>query len=529
MPPQNSKPLRAIVYARQSKDSEDGIDRQIEKCLKLIAERGWDLVRPPFCDNDVSATKRRKRPAYDQAMAMVKTGQCGVLVIAHMDRLYRKLADLELIIPVVEQTGVLVVSTDGAYDLSTANGRMVARMLCAASQGEIETKSTRYRDAAAQDAQRGKRNQTGPRPFGYCADRITPMEAGIDRALMHRPQIPAMDGPGWGSAEPWTVVTARVPETRYSPAGEVLWTESEADAYRDAIEFILRGGAVSGILRKWDSWPLRPHLAPYGPLRPGGGWKHTSVLKILTNPHSAGLRVYGGAIVADGDWTALVTLEKWQAVQEILTNPERKPSRGATSLLGGIADCRCGLPVRHATRSRSGGGYGRYACTTYQPERESRPGPHASLQEVPVDQFVTAVLLETLERPDAAQLFARDEDAVDVPALKARLGELDTAIEKLSWQNSTGFLPDQVFMTHAARIAAEREEIGVKIAEAGRTVPAARLLAAPDVRGEWDLMDISEQRSVIRSLMRVTLRPAGKGCRVPDYSWLVRIAWRLPA
>lgn len=56
---------------------------------------------------------------------------------------------METIIPIVEQTGVLIVSTDGAYDLSTANGRMVAKMLCAAAQGEVETKARRNRDRSS--------------------------------------------------------------------------------------------------------------------------------------------------------------------------------------------------------------------------------------------------------------------------------------------------------------------------------------------------------------------------------------------
>jgi DNA invertase Pin-like site-specific DNA recombinase len=64
VPPQTEPPKRAIIYARQSKDSEDGIDRQLEKCLKLIADRGWELVHAPFTDNDVSASSRKKRPQY---------------------------------------------------------------------------------------------------------------------------------------------------------------------------------------------------------------------------------------------------------------------------------------------------------------------------------------------------------------------------------------------------------------------------------------------------------------------------------
>ena len=53
---------------------------------------------------------------------MVKAGRCDVLVVFHMDRLYRKVIELEGIIPVVEATGVLVVSIDGSYDLSTPIG-----------------------------------------------------------------------------------------------------------------------------------------------------------------------------------------------------------------------------------------------------------------------------------------------------------------------------------------------------------------------------------------------------------------------
>ena len=38
MPQQSEtgRPKRAIIYCRQSKDKRDGIERQIEKCAKLV-------------------------------------------------------------------------------------------------------------------------------------------------------------------------------------------------------------------------------------------------------------------------------------------------------------------------------------------------------------------------------------------------------------------------------------------------------------------------------------------------------------
>jgi len=475
----------------------------------------------------VSASSRKKRPQYELAMAMVKAKKADILVVAHMDRLYRRAAELETIIPVVEKTGVLVVSTDGAYDLSTANGRMVARMLCAASQGEVETKARRNRDANVQSAKNGERNKSGCRPFGYCADRFTPMDPGISLTHVHgtaKNPCPTMDGPGWPSTDPLQEVTARVPDTVYEN-GRVVATQSEADAIRDAISSVLRGGSLTGIVRKWHALGLRPPLAPSGPLNEQNPWNSHTVKRILTNPHIGGWRSYrNGEIVAAGNWPALVGVSDWEAAQVILTNPDRIRSRGALSLLGGIAECRCGRTVKRAARK----GYGTYRCASYEDGGAAATGPHVAVKAGLIDQYVSDVLIETMGMPDAADLFAQDTGEIDIPALKERLMVLEKALAKLSMQNSMNLIPDSVFMTNAAEISAERELITAQIAEAGQVSAAAILVASADVRATWDGMNISEQRAVVRSVARVTLRPPGCGCRKPDLDQLVRIAWRVP-
>lgn len=246
----------------------------------------------------------------------------------------------------------------------------------------------------------------------------------------------------------------------------------------------------------------------------------------MTNPHVAGLRAYNGEIVAAGDWVPLVTVEKWQAAQAVLVNPAHVPSRGALSLLGGIALCRCGASVKHATRP---GRYGTYRCSAYEKEGQARVGPHVAAKAEPIDRYITNVLIDTLERPDAAALFAPDEVEVDIVALKEQLAMLDTALTKLSYQNSMGLIPDSIFMTNAAQISADREAVTARIAEAGQVNMAAVLLAAPDVRQAWEDFSISERRAVVRSVTsRIRLTPPGCGCRRPDFDRLVNIAWRVP-
>lgn len=502
--------------------------------MELLADHGWELVHTPFCDNDVSATKvskKRKRPQYELAMAMVKAKKVDILVVRNMDRLYRRAAELETILPIVEQTGVLVVSTDGAYDLSTPNGRQVARILCATSQGEVETKALRNKDANIQAARNGERNKSGCRPFGYCADRLTPMDVGVSLAVVHgtaRGPSPLMDGPGWPSAEPWRVVTVRVRETVYDADGRVIATQSEADAIRDGLATVQRGGSVTSVVRKWYALGLRPPLAPFGPLPEGNPWSHHTVKRILTNPHIAGMRSYNGEIVASGNWPALVGVTEFEAARAILTDPERVKPRGDVTLLGGIAECRCGAPVSAASRKRYGGSYGTYRCSIYKDGKAAPTGPHVAVKAELIDRFVSDVLLDYLAQSDAAELFADMQDDVDIPALKERLGVLDTALTKLSMQNSMNLIPDSVFRVNAAEISAERELVKARIAEAGQVNPLAILVTSSDIQVTWDGMTISEQRAALRVAFRVTLKPPGCGCRNPDLDQLVRIAKRIP-
>ncbi len=400
MPPQTEPPKRAIIYARQSKDSEDGIERQVEKCLKLIADRGWELAHDPFCDNDVSASKvgkRGRRPQYELAMGMVTANRIDVLVVAHMDRLYRRAAELETIIPIVEKTGALVVSTDGAYDLSTANGRMVARMLCAASQGEVETKARRNKDANVQaaatgsgtnqDAGRSATAQTGS-PRWMRESPLTWCTATDARAWT----VPGGPQPSRGRRSPFGC-PIRYTTTRRTGVSSV--TQSEADAIRDGIASVNRGGSVTGIERKWHALGFRPPLAPYGPLPDGNPWNHHTVKRILTNPHVAGWRSYrNGEIVAAGNWPAIVGPVAWETAQAILTDPDRRTTAGAVSLLGGIAECRCGTTVKHAPRKN----YGCYRCAAYERGKvAATTGPHVVVKAELIDRYVTDVLIETME------------------------------------------------------------------------------------------------------------------------------------
>lgn len=56
---------RAATYTRISRDEEGlglGVARQEQDCRALAERQGWQVVEPIYCDNDISASTRSRKP-----------------------------------------------------------------------------------------------------------------------------------------------------------------------------------------------------------------------------------------------------------------------------------------------------------------------------------------------------------------------------------------------------------------------------------------------------------------------------------
>ena len=62
--------------------------------------------------------------------------------------------------------------------------------------------------------------------------------------------------------------------------------------------------------------------------------------------------------------------EQWRALTALLGDPARKPPRGAYTLLGGLARCRCGNKVAAGTNAT---GRQVYRCDPADPRGPARP------------------------------------------------------------------------------------------------------------------------------------------------------------
>src|SRR3954451_11332018 len=106
---------RAVIYCRQSLDRTGeglAVTRQREDAEALCRERGWTVL-DVITDNDVSASTRKPRPGFVRVLDLVDRGAGEVVVCWHVDRLVRKLADLETVIERCEHSDVKIATVSG--------------------------------------------------------------------------------------------------------------------------------------------------------------------------------------------------------------------------------------------------------------------------------------------------------------------------------------------------------------------------------------------------------------------------------
>jgi DNA invertase Pin-like site-specific DNA recombinase len=355
--------VRAVVYTRISRDATGeglGVERQREACVALAEGRGWDVV-DIIVENDVSATKGT-RPGFSRLLGLIDGAAVDVVVVWAADRLVRRLVDLEDVITRCEASGVKLATVSGDLDLSTDQGRLVARILASVARGEVERKSTRQRAAYMQLAQRGQPHSGGrSRPFGYLADRVTPHPA-------------------------------------------------EASEVVDAYARLLAGGTLAAIGRRWRELGTHP-----------AAWTNTTaVARVLRSPRNAGLREHRGDVIGPADWPALVPEETWRAACCVLDDPERARTPYGRTLLGGLALCAVCDGRIEGTR-RDGRDYPTYRCAAgrHVHRRASEIDDHVSrivVCRLSLDD--ARALLVADNRPNARAL------SNEAAALRARLETL---------------------------------------------------------------------------------------------------------
>lgn len=305
-------PQLAAIYCRMSADREGrelGVARQ-EEDGRILAERRGATVSGIYIDNDISAStrSRKTRPEYKRMLADAAAGKFDIIIAYTSSRLTRKPREHEDLIELAERYGTqFLYVRSPSFDLNTAAGRRVARILAATDAGEAEDVQERVVRERLQQAQRGSW-PGGRRPFGYEADGVT-----------------------------------------IKP--------DEAEEVQAAIAAVLAGGSLRSLVADLNARGVTTST--------GSRWGTIELSRVLLRPRNAGLRQHRGEVIGKATWPAIVREDLWRGAAAILTDPNRRTSPGpARRWMGsGLYRCFCGEVVRvHSPGKARSYAYPSYTC-----------------------------------------------------------------------------------------------------------------------------------------------------------------------
>jgi DNA invertase Pin-like site-specific DNA recombinase len=484
---------RAAAYVRISRDRTGlraGVERQREDTAALAARRGWDLVEV-LEDNDVSASSGRVRPAYQRLLRGLDAGEWDAVVTWHPDRLYRRPADLEALIDLLDGSRVEVATcTAGDVDLSTPTGRMTARIIGAVARAEVERISERVRSAFTQQARAGRAAAGGRRGYGYEWD----TEA-------HAPRI----------------------------------VEAEAEVLRRVTREVVRGRTLGAVVAE---------LNRDGVLTPTGArWRAPTLRRQLLSPRLSGRRSHrvggvrgvGGVVIVgepSGEWEAILSVREQERLRAVLG--DRAPiSAGPRAtrtrrLLTGLLVCECGGHLNYTSGrryacSRRGGGCGRITLLA---------GPAEALVFGAAQAEYDRRLLWEEDEAGPAAKPDTDADAIaealvdERLALEARRDETDREVARGTLTSRSAGIRLGEIDALLADVADRLGRVGSGTATwpggLGAALAAAQHWALP--AAELDEAQILERRAFIGAVVeRVEVSAGQRGVFSPDR---LRIVWR---
>jgi site-specific DNA recombinase len=469
MPPQT---VRHAHYVRISDDPEGqrlGVGRQREDLIAYSRQQGAVIVEP-YEDNDISASAygRKVRPGYRRMLADAKAGAFDVIVAYTASRLTRKMREHEDHIALAVEQGIrFEFIRSPSFDLNTADGRMVARMIAAADTGEVERTSERILRAQVQRAAAGKRH--GRLPYG------------------------------------WTI----------TGDGRQVASPLEAPVVREIAQRLLAGESTTS---------LAEQLAARGITMRGRPFRREKFADLMLRPANVGLLVRRKKVVGPGDWEPILDRGLYDQLTVLLTNPRRRTNATNTRsrhLLTGIAKCglcRGGVSVALRTNHPTNPGPA-YFCSSCS---------GVMRKQAPVDQMVvTAVTAAAAQPQAAARYFGGQPD--ELAAALDELRSLEARRKLAASSMIRGDLDEDAYEELMAELRVLVEAASVR-RDKSAPVNRLATWMQPQLRELWDDADrgpsLDVKRALVDAVLEIVILPRRSASPVFDPE-TVQLRWKV--
>jgi hypothetical protein len=454
-----------VFYIRMSEDlnaDAHGVARDATQAVRYCKERGISLrpdpvtLLPVFVDNSISASEygrhrddnRRKRPAYERIMAMLRANELDEIMSIHMDRLYRRNLELEFLIQDVKDCHddgrdviVHTIEPERRFDLLETGDQAMARI-------EVTM--------AAQQS-----------------DRTHDRELKNNREAREK---------GWwvGSSGPMGFRRTKEPP--------FLEPNEDAPIVRKAILDVIRGVSFSDIGREWDRIGI-PHPKD-GKLK----WAPATVRNRLDRHAIAGILTYRPRpgrdgklkplqILGRGAWEPLVTEAEWNQFQAVLGANGRKygTARNRGTFTGVFRCSQCGHVLNRQKRDAQG----TWAWTCLKNNHRAGfvdPCGKICILGPEAEAVVRALVTDALQAEGTVQkAFERGDHQAEVDRLNAEVLALDAELAQYRQERRERKLSPDEYFDLRDPTAAEKERV------------EAELLAAQQMAVRHTAAEVNEQ------------------------------------
>lgn len=460
--PDQGSGKRYVIYCRISKDREGGrvkVEDQEKQCRALVDSLGGVVVAV-YVDNDMSAYSGRPRRAYLRMLEDLKSGTAQGVTALHTDRLHRRDKELPDYIDVVDPRGISTETVRaGAIDLTTAQGRFIAKMAAGIATLECERIVERTREGKRRARESG-RPSGGSRAFGWADEKTPHPDEGV---LIIRAVHTILAGGSLRSvATEWN--RRQVPTARTGQVGE--WTGSRVKGA------VLRAGQVHLVS---DDRPSPP------------GWPRT---------------------------TAQEWRDQWHACQTMLnTRTDRIRAEGHLSVHrvgSGVYRCGHGGHWEHGQWVGFCGAVLRYGSNNGQGSYRCSLKAHLKIPSQETDRQVLAVVEGILGRHGGALIVAQGP-GVDAEQLRATITTLEARLTRLADMNGQGTISEDEWLVARAQPAAELKAAMQDLAATVTSSALAGVADSADPVIAFRNVDVDRQRSIIREILTVVVMPHTMG------------------
>ena len=459
----------AIVYVRQStlvqvREHTESTLRQYDLAAQA-ARLGWPGSAIEVIDADLGLSGRTAshRDGFKQLVARVCLGEVGAVFGLEVSRLARSNADLARLLELARLTSTLVIDTDGIYDLSDINDRLLLGLKSQMSEAELHWLSSRMNEARWAAARRGELH--GPLPVGLVCDDDgnTVIDPDQEVAAAISDVFAAFTATGSAYAVATAFAGRRFPRRAYGGvwAGQLRWGRL---THGRAVQ-ILHNPAYAGAY-VFGRRRTRQAVTPDGLIRTQVTWVPAGQWEVVIPGHHPGY----------------ITWETYLANQEKLaanrTSAGARPPREGTALCQGIIYCGgCGqaMQVRHQ------GGHPRYQCSESHRRHAATP-QCTSVRADTIDAAVADALLAVVAPAQVALALAAAGEVTARHRRSLRAAEL--AAERARYAASRAeraFLACEPENRLVARTLETRWETALADAAQAEAALAAQAHARPDL------------------------------------------------